>query len=431
MSDDWNVKVEGVSKKFGRSIKQAMRYGFMDSLRRMAGTETHAGDLREGEFWALEDVSFELKPCQALGIMGVNGSGKTTLLRVLNGTYGPDTGRAMLRGRVGALIAAGAGFSPVLTGRENIFVNGTLLGLSPVDIRRRFDDMVSFAGLEEFIDMPVRHYSSGMSVRLGFAVAAFCEPDVLLVDEVLAVGDLAFQKKCYDYLHTLKREGTTILLVSHSVGAIWALSDTAIFLDKGRLLAHGEPEEIIKAYDDQNAKQAAGNLTLDSPASAESFKDETYQSLSGGTNDARVHDVRVLDVDGKEPRTEFDMREGLCLEAVLEVYNPVEEPLLRYTLDAVHYRYISVLDSYEQGMDLARLMPGTYLWRTVVPTQNLRPGAYRLNLAVCSRRVGVHLFYHFAVASFVVKNPRDQFIYADFASVLHLDSRFELIPGKA
>ena len=430
MSGDWSVKVEGVSKKFGRSIKQAMRYGVSDSLRRMTGSKARSGELRPGEFWALREVSFELKPSQALGIMGVNGSGKTTLLRVLNGTYGPDTGRAMLRGRVGALIAAGAGFSPVLTGRENIFVNGTLLGLKPADIRRRFDDMVSFAGLEEFIDMPVRHYSSGMAVRLGFAVAAFCEPDVLLVDEVLAVGDLAFQKKCYDYLHTLKRQGTTILLVSHSVGAIWALSDTAIFLDKGRLLAYGEPEDIIKAYDDQNTRQAADNLSLNSPAVTDNFNDETYQSLSGGTSDVVVREVKLLDVQGNHVRKEFDMHEGFSLEAEVEVFNTITEPLFRYTLDAVHYRYISVLDSYEQGMAMKSLEPGVYRWRTVVPMQNLRPGAYRLNLAVCSKVVGVHLFYHFAVASLAVRNPKEKFIYADFASVLHLDADFELTPKE-
>ncbi|MEO1512133.1 MAG: ATP-binding cassette domain-containing protein, partial [Planctomycetota bacterium] len=192
------IEVRGLYKKFGQSLRSALKYGLIDAARRGVGLDSDSARLRPGEFWALRDVGFEVRPGEALGIMGVNGSGKTTLLRVLNGTYGPDAGRVTMRGRVGALIAAGAGFDPMLTGRENILINGALVGMSPREIRRRFDEIVDFAELREFIDMPVRNYSSGMAVRLGFSVAVAGRPEILLVDEVLAVGDMNFQRKCFE-----------------------------------------------------------------------------------------------------------------------------------------------------------------------------------------------------------------------------------------
>ena len=205
-----NVVVEGLSKKFGLSLQTALKYGLIDSTRRMLGRPSdHA--LRAGEFWALRDIDFSLEPGDALGIMGVNGSGKTTLLRILNGTYSPDAGKVTMRGRIGALIAAGAGFSPMLSGRENIYISGALLGMTPAEIRRRFDDIVAFAELGEFLDMPIRNYSSGMNVRLGFAIAVINTPEILLVDEVLAVGDISFQKKCFERIQQLRYQGTTIL----------------------------------------------------------------------------------------------------------------------------------------------------------------------------------------------------------------------------
>src|SRR5581483_11585040 len=208
------IRAEGLSKKFGLTLRQSMKYGLHDVARKLLGRRNGDDVLRTGEFWAVDDVNFELRSGDALGIMGVNGSGKTTLLRILNGTYAPDTGRAALRGKIGALIAAGAGFSPLLSGRENIYISGTLLGMSPEEIDGRFDEIVAFSELEDFLDMPVRNYSSGMSVRLGFAIAVVGSPDVLLVDEVLAVGDLNFQKRCYERIQHLEQRGTTIMLVA-------------------------------------------------------------------------------------------------------------------------------------------------------------------------------------------------------------------------
>jgi lipopolysaccharide transport system ATP-binding protein len=220
--NEWAIRSEGVSKKFGLTLRQSMKYGLRDVARKLAGRSSTSGVLREGEFWAVNDVSFELHGGEALGIMGVNGCGKTTLLRILNGVYAPDTGRIQIRGRVGALIAAGAGFAPMLSGRENVYVNGALLGLTTQEIDGLMDEIIAFSELGQFIDLPVKNYSSGMYVRLGFAIAALSRPDVLLMDEVLAVGDLNFQKKCYDHILQLKRQGTAIILVSHSPGFVIA-----------------------------------------------------------------------------------------------------------------------------------------------------------------------------------------------------------------
>ena len=171
-----------------------MRYGLIDNSKRLIGIQPKTNLLRSGEFWALKNISFELKKGEALGIMGVNGCGKTTLLRILNGVFAPDEGEAVIRGRVGAMIAAGAGFAPTLSGRENIQINGALLGMSPYEIDSVIDEIIDFSEIGQFIDMPVKNYSSGMTIRLGFAISVFSSPDVLLMDEILAVGDINFQK---------------------------------------------------------------------------------------------------------------------------------------------------------------------------------------------------------------------------------------------
>ncbi|MDP3817157.1 ABC transporter ATP-binding protein, partial [Pseudomonas sp.] len=193
------VKVDGVSKKFCRSLKRSLWYGMQDLGSELIGNpHGGGGDLRKDEFWAIKDVSFELKRGECLGLIGRNGAGKTTLLRMLNGLIKPDQGRIEMRGRVAALIALGAGFNPILTGRENIYVNASVLGLRKREIDEKFEEIVEFAELGEVIDAPVQSYSSGMSVRLGFSIAVRMDPDVLIVDEVLAVGDMGFRSKCYN-----------------------------------------------------------------------------------------------------------------------------------------------------------------------------------------------------------------------------------------
>lgn len=434
-NNEWAIRAEGVSKKFGLTLRQSMKYGLRDVARKLTGRSSTTGILREGEFWAVNDVSFELHGGEALGIMGVNGCGKTTLLRILNGVYAPDAGRIQIKGRVGALIAAGAGFAPMLSGRENVYVNGALLGLTTQEIDGLMDEIIAFSELGQFIDLPVKNYSSGMYVRLGFAIAALSRPDVLLMDEVLAVGDLNFQKKCFDHILQLKRQGTAIILVSHSPGAIWSVCDRGLFMDRGRVLLDGPAEDAIRAYDDQNSRNAvAANAQFDKAVAAHdgvTAEDETkaeYGHSKGGTGDAVCTSVRLVHPSASEPSDEFEFRESMLIEADIEVKSPQQDLLLRFTIDAVHYRYITTLDSYEQGLELLQVAAGHYRLQVRVPSPNFRPGAYTINVGISRKGVGIHLFYWFGAARFVIKHPRDAFLYADNNAVMHLDGKFELAP---
>lgn len=246
---DTLIKVERVSKKFCRSLKKSLWYGVKDLGNELIGRQ-HGGDgqLRSDEFWAVKDISFEVKRGECLGLIGRNGAGKTTLLRMLNGLIKPDHGRIEMRGRVGALIALGAGFNPVLTGRENIYINAAVLGLSQLEINERLERIIAFSELGDFIDSPVQHYSSGMYVRLGFSIAAHIHPDVLLVDEALAVGDLAFVIKCLNKIAELRRDGTAIIFVSHNELQVREAAGRCLVMSKGRLLADADLDHAFLQY---------------------------------------------------------------------------------------------------------------------------------------------------------------------------------------
>lgn len=259
MSDDVLVRVENVSKRFCRSLKRSLWYGLLD-LGSEIGGRRHSGgsrlpqisadvQLRTDEFWAVKDVSFELRRGECLGLMGRNGAGKTTLLRMLNGLIKPDTGSIHMRGNVAALIALGAGFNPMLTGRENINVNASIFGIKERELARKMDEIVSFAEIEEFIDSPVQTYSSGMQARLGFAVASALSPDIILLDEVLAVGDVKFRMKCFTKLLSLINNGTTAILVSHNAIDLQRISTRGIFMSKGRSMYDGSTEEALIRYE--------------------------------------------------------------------------------------------------------------------------------------------------------------------------------------
>jgi lipopolysaccharide transport system ATP-binding protein len=260
---DTVITVENLSKSYlvGHQAGQRERY---TALRDVIGREArnfarkaadvlHGRQIVEGdeveEFWALKNVSFQVKKGEVLGIVGRNGAGKSTLLKVLSRIIEPSQGRALLRGRVASLLEVGTGFHPELTGRENIFLNGAILGMRRSDIKRRFDEIVSFAGVERFLDLPVKRYSSGMYVRLAFSVAAHLDCDVLIVDEVLAVGDHEFQKKCLGKMHDVaSKEGRTVLLVSHNLAAISEMADRALLLDSGRIVVNGSVSTVISTY---------------------------------------------------------------------------------------------------------------------------------------------------------------------------------------
>jgi len=259
-----------------------------------------------------------------VGIVGSNGSGKSTLLKVLGGILKPTTGQVSVRGRVSALIELGAGFHPEFTGRENIYINGVLLGLTRAEIRARFDEIVAFAGLEPFIDSPVKTYSSGMYMRLGFAIAVTVDPDILLIDEVLAVGDEAFQHRCVGKIQEFKARGKTIVLVSHDLGSIERLCDEAVWLDAGRLQAHGETREIVGRYLDHVAREEARALGVEHDR-AEAIA-RTGTAARWGSREVELTRVQLAGGDGRE-RYLFETGEPCTVHLHFRAHRPVEDPV--------------------------------------------------------------------------------------------------------
>lgn len=251
------VEAEHVSKKYCANLRRSLWYGVQDLCGEvLASDKRDRMRLRRDEFVALDDVSFQLKRGQCLGLVGHNGAGKSTLLKMLNGLIKPDQGSIRIRGRVGALIELGAGFNPLLSGLENIYVNAAVLGMGKREVDRRLDEIIDFAELGEKIDMPLKSYSTGMRVRLGFAIAAQMQPDVLLIDEVLAVGDIRFRAKCYRAIAALRERDTSIIMVSHSTHSLMAVCDSGLLLDHGQVIAQGTMQEVQARYE-----EPAGGLT--------------------------------------------------------------------------------------------------------------------------------------------------------------------------
>lgn len=276
------IRAEGLSKKYVLGER-----GSTSTLREAIASRTASLLSRRRrpsvrEFWALSDVSFELTHGEVMGVIGSNGAGKSTLLKILSRITVPTRGRAQLRGRVGSLLEVGTGFHPELTGRENIFLNGTLLGMRRAEVMSRFDEIVDFSGVAQFVDTPVKRYSSGMQLRLAFAVAAHLDPEILIIDEVLAVGDAAFQTKCLQKMESVSREeGRTILFVSHNMGVVRTLCSRAILLEAGRVVGDGEVDRQISRY-------------LQSAHSVEETTSLSSRVDRGGDGRVRILDVRMV-----------------------------------------------------------------------------------------------------------------------------------------
>jgi lipopolysaccharide transport system ATP-binding protein len=250
MNNEVLIRADNVSKKFCVNLKKSLIYGGGDIIKGFFGINK-SQTLRKDEFWAINNVSFEIKRGECYGLIGRNGAGKSTLLKMLNGLIRPDLGTITMVGRVGALIELGAGFNPLLSGQENVYINGSLLGLTKNEIKKKFDEIVSFAELEKFIKSPVQNYSSGMKVRLGFAIAVHMDPDILILDEVLAVGDAAFRSKCYNKIAKLKNNSATIF-VSHAMQQVTQICDKVITLDKGNVKWNGDVSKGVLLYNSLN-----------------------------------------------------------------------------------------------------------------------------------------------------------------------------------
>src|SRR5712691_1204372 len=262
------------------------------------------------EFWALRDISFSLKRGDTLGLIGRNGAGKSTLLKVLSRVTVPTTGSFVTNGRLGSLIEIGAGFHPDLTGRENIFLNGSIMGMTRMEVQRKFDQIVAFSEVERFIDTPIKHYSSGMQMRLGFAVAAHTDPDILLIDEILAVGDASFQAKCLNKMAELREQDKTIILVSHNLTNITEHAKTVLWIDHGSVRMIGESEAVVDAY-------------LEHVSADMSVEDSHHEARdSGGDRPISIVDVATADAS-ERPQTRFDREDTVIIDVTYSASRPI------------------------------------------------------------------------------------------------------------
>jgi lipopolysaccharide transport system ATP-binding protein len=324
--------------------------------------------------WALKDISFEVEEGEAVGIIGRNGAGKSTLLKVLSRITEPTVGSVDLYGRVGSLLEVGTGFHPELTGRENIYLNGAIIGMRRTEIDQKFDEIVAFSEVERFIDTAVKHYSSGMYLRLAFAVAAHLEPEILLIDEVLAVGDAAFQRKCLGKMGSVAQQGRTVLFVSHNMGAITQLCGRAYWISDGRLKQSGPAAEVVAAYlSEGTTDQCAWTST----------------SIAAPDQEARLETARVLDEAG-EPTGVVDFDRPFQVDITYRVLAPIRDLSVAYQLfDAQENLVFEAMDT-----DLAELKgqvrePGSYRVICGIPAPLLKPGRYHLSLVSFVERVKI------------------------------------------
>jgi len=372
---DMCVSVQGVSKKFSRSLKRSLLYGACDIGRALVGTYTTA-ELRASEFWAVKDVSFDLRRGECIGVIGLNGSGKTTLLRMVAGIVRPTLGKVNVTGTLAPMLALGAGFKPVLSGRENVFLNLSLLGIAKRDIRARFDSIVDFAELWDAIDAPIGTYSSGMLARLGFACAVHTNPDVLIVDEVLSVGDAPFRVKCRNRINELRRAGTAMLLVSHSAVTIQALTNECVYLRYGQMVAHGPSEEVLRAYE----ADTRYSLLADNVGSRTEPPQGTSET-NGRTT--AIREVQLKAIAGTDAGVWLS---GKPAEIVISIsasreladvsVNILIADLTRQSGETVQF----MMSCRDIGW--LRLTPGHPELRLSFPTVGLRPGVYRVKVSV-------------------------------------------------
>jgi lipopolysaccharide transport system ATP-binding protein len=381
---DIAIRVENLSKRYrigtGQRYK-ALRDTLTDAMYapfrglrslalRAAGRRPAAGDTgSDGGFvWALRDVSFEVEQGEALGIIGRNGAGKTTVLKVLSRVTEPTRGWAEVWGRVGSLLEVGTGFHPELTGRENVYLNGAILGMTRSEIARKFDEIVSFAEVERFIDTPVKRYSSGMQMRLAFAVAAHLEPEILLVDEVLAVGDAAFQKKCMGKMGEVAKEGRTVLFISHNMGAVLNLCTRGILLDAGEIRCAGPIGEVVTRYMEDSV----------APEGEVLFPDVR----PGAGRELKFLAIRILGTDG-EPNPSVDLLKGFVVQMDYQVVEPVPSAQVAFELwNSMGVCVLSSTDLDALSADTRTLRQlGRYRASCFVPRSYLRAGRYWIDLS--------------------------------------------------
>ena len=333
------------------------------------------------EFWALRDVSFEVRRGETVGIIGPNGAGKSTVLKLIAGIIKPTSGTIEVNGRIGALLELGAGFHPDLTGRENIYLSGSILGLKRGEIRRRLDEIIAFAELERFIDVPVKHYSSGMYVRLAFSVAVHMDPEILLVDEVLAVGDAAFQRKCLERIDQMRRKGVTILLVSHDMDSVRRFCSRALWFEKGRLLTDDTTEAVVQRYIARSWEKEGRRL-----------KRQVTDEQRWGTRRLQITRVRLLNGDGRE-QSLFRTGEPLTVEISYRSSGKIEHPVFGLAIHRSDGVHVTGPNTHFAGLDIP-FVEGEGIVTYTVPSLPLLEGLYYVSVSSHNREDTEMFDYH-------------------------------------
>jgi lipopolysaccharide transport system ATP-binding protein len=371
-----------------RTLRENIAETAKSAARRFRGKHARPDDSAGRMFWALRDVSLEVKQGDVLGILGRNGAGKSTLLKILSRVTTPTTGKARLRGRIGSLLEVGTGFHPELTGRDNIQLNGSILGMSKAEINRHFDEIVAFAEIEKFLDMPVKHYSSGMYMRLAFAVAAHLDPEILVIDEVLAVGDTAFQKKCLKKMNSVAREGRTILFVSHNMAAVSSLCNKGILLENGQLVAEGSIADVMVRYSRSTAASS-----------------ETHWNGDYGDESVRLRETWVRSTD---PTGAFDTSSDLEVGIRIDVTKRIDGLVYGFRLlSQYEYELAYLLYDDAENPPAPIVEPGDMIRRFIIPGNTLAEGIYTIAISI-----GIHnhkpivLFSDYGSLTFELENLR-------------------------
>jgi len=377
--NDIAIRVENLSKLYRmgqfvgyKTLRESIVSIISAPFRRLRRSSSPVSDHDE-YIWALKDVSFEVKPGEAIGIIGANGAGKTTLLRILCRITNPTEGYAEIHGRVGSLLEVGTGFHPELTGRENIYLNGAVLGMKKKEIDRKFAEIVDFSGVEKFIDTPLKRFSTGMQVRLAFSVAAHLEPEILLVDEVLAVGDAEFQRKCLGKMGDVAKEGRTVLFVSHNMSAVRKLCPSVILLEEGGIALRGDADQVIDQY-------LASSRTSILSQEAGGLIDHSYPE--DPSKIMQIRRVRILDHTGK-PAVDINNRYPFTTELEFEVLEPRVGANLYWILYRSDDSIVCDSQALDTGLDRAIANePGYYVAKLTFPGNLLNAGLYRLGVDI-------------------------------------------------
>lgn len=392
------IKVEGLWKSYniGKSTTSGSLRdlaGNLFSARKKSSVLENENSSAENSFWALSDISFEIKKGEVIGLIGSNGAGKSTLLKILSRVIRPTKGEAKIWGRVGSLLEIGTGFHPELSGRENIYLNGAVIGMTRSEVRKSYDEIVEFAGVEKFLNMPVKYYSSGMFVRLAFSVAINLNPDVLFLDEVFAVGDAAFQKKSYEKLNEMIKSGRTVVIVSHSASSIKSMCTRAIFLENGILVADGKIADVYREYNEHTIDQLHGN-SLDSALYSTERRDEALsQTLYAEHVDVpmafntpieivRMINVRVLQ-NGEVKKT-VDIDKDIFIELEYEVFKTSKINVAIHLLDSMGNPFLATPNYISACVDEGEirtqpLTPGIYRSECRIPPNFLNDSMYSIN----------------------------------------------------